>query len=79
VLITVDVGTEKKVAEELEKVPGVKEVYEVYGTHDIVARVETENLEKLRESVFLNIRKIKQIKSTSTLIIVRGKKVEKET
>jgi len=44
-------GAEEEVLKELRKVINVKEAYVVYGVYDIVARVEAETMDKLKEVV----------------------------
>jgi DNA-binding Lrp family transcriptional regulator len=44
-------GAEEEVLKELRKVMNVKEAYVVYGVYDIVARVEAETMDKLKEVV----------------------------
>lgn len=70
VLITVDSGTDTKVAQELKKVPTVKEIYEVYGAYDIILMVESDSNSKIKETVFNKIRRMEHVKSTLTMMIV---------
>ena len=44
--------------------------------YDVVARVKSDNEETLNEIVKARIRKIDKIKSTLTMIIVEGHKIE---
>ena len=68
VLISVEVAREKEVAQKLRELEGVSEVYEVYGSYDIIAVVEADSLEKLREIVFSRIRRTEGIRSTTTFV-----------
>ena len=52
------------------KIDGVKEAYMLYGIYDIIALVEANTIEKLKEIV-LHIRMVKYVLSTLTLIVVR--------
>jgi DNA-binding Lrp family transcriptional regulator len=70
VLITVDSGTDTEVVKELEKVPSVREIYEVYGAYDIIAMVEGDSDARIKETVFNNIRRLDHVKSTLTMMIV---------
>jgi DNA-binding Lrp family transcriptional regulator len=50
---------------------GVKEiitVHSLYGIYDILVEVEAETMERVKEVVFNNIRRIDNVKSTITLI-----------
>jgi len=68
VLINCDLGAEESIIEELKKLDQVKEVFETVGTHDIMAKLESEHLEKLREIITWNVQKIDKVRSTVTLI-----------
>jgi|UniRef100_A0A7C4FFG0 DNA-binding Lrp family transcriptional regulator len=70
VLINTDVGTEEEVAKALSQVPEVKETYIVYGIYDVVAVIEAESFDKLRNVVISKIRKMPHIKASTTLIVV---------
>ena len=50
--------------------PAVKEAYIVYGVYDIVAKVEAENMEKLKEIVSWNIRRLEKVRSTLTMLVM---------
>jgi len=63
-----DLGSEMGVILELKKIKGVKEVHGTLGLYDIVAQIESENEEKIREIVTGTIRKMSKIRSTMTLI-----------
>jgi len=51
VLINTEIGSEEEILKELNKIPNVKEAYIVYGVYDIVAKVEAENMDKLKEVI----------------------------
>ncbi|MFH1327717.1 MAG: Lrp/AsnC family transcriptional regulator [Candidatus Bathyarchaeota archaeon] len=72
VLINSEVGAEEEVLNELKKVKNVKEAYGVYGVYDIVAKVEGETMDKLKEYVTWNIRRLKNVRSTLTMVLVEG-------
>ena len=60
-------GCEHEVAERLRKTEDVTESLVTYGLWDIVARIETEDLQKL-DQIITEIRKIQEITQTSTLV-----------
>ena len=70
VLINSEIGAEDQVLEELKKIPNVKEAYIVYGVYDIIAKVEAENMEKLKEVVTWQIRRLDKVRSTLTMIVL---------
>jgi DNA-binding Lrp family transcriptional regulator len=72
VLINAEIGSEDEVLKELKKLPNVKESYVVYGVYDIVAKVEAESMDKLKEVVTWKIRRLDKVRSTLTMIVVEG-------
>jgi len=46
----------------------IKEIHGTLGVYDIIAKVESENQEKLKEAIIGDIRKLTNIKSTLTLM-----------
>jgi len=72
VLINADLGTEEDLVRELRKMPNVSEVYVVYGVYDIIAKVEAESMEKVKETITWHIRRLEKVRSTLTMIVVEG-------
>jgi len=72
VLINAEIGSEDEVVIELRKISNVKESYVVYGVYDIVAKVEAESMDKLKEIVTWKIRRLDKVRSTLTMIVVEG-------
>ena len=70
VLVNAEVGSEDKVVQELRKIPNVKESYAVYGVYDIVAKVEAESMDKLKEIITWKIRKLDKVRSTLTTLVI---------
>ena len=70
VMIVSKPGEEKDLAEDLRKLPEVKEVWEVYGEYDLVARVLTDSLQVLDSFVRQKIRRIPSVRLTTTMISV---------
>ena len=72
VLINAEIGSEDEVVTELRKIANVKESYVVYGVYDIVAKVEAESMDKLKEIVTWKIRRLDRVRTTLTMIVVEG-------
>ena len=72
VLINCDLGSEGKLISELKSLEDVVEVHGTFGAYDILAKVEAELVEKLRETITWKIRKIEKIRSTLTLMGIEG-------
>lgn len=51
----------------------IVDVYMVEGMYDIIARVELDNEERLKELISEHVRKAERITGTVTTIIARGK------
>lgn len=67
VLMNCDLGSEKAVITSLKQVEGVKEAHGTLGLYDIVAQIESDSEEKIRDIVTGKIRKMQKIHSTMTL------------
>lgn len=74
VMIRVEPGTSPKVVKKLKNDGKTKEIKESYGKYDIIAYIEAETREELRERVY-GIRENKEVKDTTTMIVAaRNKK-----
>jgi DNA-binding Lrp family transcriptional regulator len=71
VMVNVDIGKEDEVFNKLLELPEVKEIYMVYGVHDLIVILETENMDAMRALITQKIRKIPGVKNTITSIIIR--------
>ena len=69
-LFTVETGTEEEVMRSLKSIEEVKEAQMVYGVYDIIARVETVNMEELKNLVSWRIRRLDRVRSTMTMLVV---------
>ncbi len=74
VMINVDVGKENEIFEKLYEIPEVKEVYMVYGIHDLIAVIEADTMDALRTLITEKVRRMEGVKSTLTNIVVMSKK-----
>ena len=72
VLINCDLGSEEQIIEELKHISDVKEVHGTFGAHDILAKVESDQISTLRETIMWEIRKIDKVRSTVTLLGIEG-------
>ena len=69
VLITADLGAERDVIDRIKSIPNVFEAHVVYGVYDIVAKVEAESLEKVKETVIDRLRTLDKVRSTLTMVV----------
>ena len=70
VLINVESGAEEDLVKELKKIEGVEEAYYSYGVYDIIAKIKSETMEKLKEMVTKQVRALTKVRSTLTLIMM---------
>ena len=71
VLINTDAGLEKLVHEEIRSLEGVRAVYDLYGEYDLMAIVEQETDKDVAEVLSWELRKIKGIRSTNTMVVAK--------
>lgn len=72
VLINADLGAEEDLLKKLREIQNVKDVYVVYGVYDVVARVEADTMEKVKETITWSIRRLDKVRSTLTMIVVES-------
>ena len=70
VLMNAELGSEESIVQDLKKLEGVKEVFQVYGVYDIVAQLEADTMEKVKETITWKLRKLNGVKSTLTMIVM---------
>ncbi|MEM0050250.1 MAG: Lrp/AsnC ligand binding domain-containing protein [Candidatus Bathyarchaeia archaeon] len=69
VFVRVNVDMVSKVASKIVEIEGVKEVYEVTGDIDIIAKVSAQNVDELSKIVF-KVREIDGVQGTDTRIVL---------
>lgn len=72
-LVNVEFPFEDDVMAKLRDIPEIVDVYRVQGMYDIIAKIELDNEEKLKELVSERIRIIERITGTVTIMIAQGK------
>ncbi len=72
VLVNAEIGSEDEVLEDLKTTKGVVGAWIVYGVYDIVAKVEADTMDELKEIITTNIRGLDNVRSTLTMIVVEG-------
>ena len=70
VLINAEIGSEEEVLKELKKVEGVVEAFVVYGVYDVVAKIRSDSMDKLKDLVTWHVRRLNKVRSTLTMIVV---------
>lgn len=67
VLMNCDLGSEKNVISSLKEIPEIKEAHGTLGLYDIIAKIESDSEDAIKEIVTGKIRKMPKIHSTMTL------------
>ncbi len=71
ILIKVTVGSERDVVEKLQQLRELKDINELYGEWDIIARIQTDRIEDLDSILTEKIRAIPDVTITSTMIVAK--------
>ena len=77
ILVNCDLGSEEEIIRELKKMPETIEISGVYGVYDIIAKVRSDSMDKLREAITWHIRRIDKVRSTLTMIVIEGQGEQK--
>tara|TARA_B100000378_G_scaffold161950_1_gene130445 strand:+ start:147 stop:389 length:243 start_codon:yes stop_codon:yes gene_type:complete len=72
VLVNCELGAEEEVIRGFKALEHVRSVYGTFGAYDIIAEVEADTTDELRETITWKIRKMDKIRSTLTLTVVEG-------
>ena len=72
VLINAEIGEEAEVIKALKKIENVKEAHLIYGVYDIIARVEADSMDRLKEIITWKMMKLDKVRSTLTMIVIEG-------
>jgi len=70
VLINCSLGNEELIIETITEIPGISEVHGTFGAYDIIAKVSGNDTVHMREIITEKIRKIPEVRSTLSLIVV---------
>jgi DNA-binding Lrp family transcriptional regulator len=66
----VELGMDEKALDAIRKVPNVKECHRIYGVYDMIAKVEADSMDKLKEIITWKIRRLDGVRSTLTTIVM---------
>ena len=72
ILINCEIGSEDEVITAPKNIDSIKEVHGTFGAYDILAKIQSTQVEDLRETITWKIRKIDKIRSTLTLMGIEG-------
>ena len=72
------INTEPKFMEDvvatLEKLDSVIEIFPVYGVYDVVAKIQANTMDELKDIVTWKVRSLEKVRSTITMLILEDKK-----
>lgn len=68
ILLCCDLGSENEVLEAIKQIPEVDEVNRVFGVYDMIVRISSDNMDKLKEIIAMKIRKMDNVRSVLTII-----------
>jgi len=79
VLINSNLGTDVEIIEKIKEMMAVQndvklEIQGVYGVYDILVKLSSDDSEKLRSIVTNDIRKIENVQSTLTMMVIEQQK-----
>jgi len=72
VLINCDLGFDTEIIDEIKQLDEVKEAHGIFGAYDIIVKLESDNVENLRDVITWKIRKLNRVRSTLTLMTIMG-------
>ncbi len=72
VLINAELGKEESLVADLKKIRNVDEVYIVYGVYDIVVKIVSDSLDKVKQTITSQLRRSEKVRSTLTMIVVEA-------
>jgi DNA-binding Lrp family transcriptional regulator len=70
VLLNCDLGAEGDIINKIKQVPEVMEVTHIIGVYDIIVRVSSDDMFKLRKIIKMNLKHIDKVRSTLTMIVI---------
>jgi len=68
VLLNTGLGAETEVMKDMKMIVEIKEAHMVYGVYDIIARIEADTMEDLKNIISWKVRRINRVRSTLTMI-----------
>jgi DNA-binding Lrp family transcriptional regulator len=72
VLINTELGSEVDAVRAIKQIPNVTEAFLVYGTYDIIVKVESDSLDKVKDTITHNLRTLANVRSTLSMVVVEG-------
>ena len=71
VLVNVDAGSDEEVFKAMKNMAGVQKSHIVLGAADIIVEIDAGEPDAIQQVIYEKIRKIPQVRSTQTMIVVK--------
>ena len=68
VLLNTELGQEAPIIEALGDIKEITNIHSLYGIYDLIIEMEAESMDRVKEIVFNNVRRLEYVKSTITLL-----------
>lgn len=68
VLLNTELGMESKIIEALNGVEEITNIHSLYGIYDLIIEMEADSMDRIKEVVFNQVRRLDNVKSTITLL-----------
>jgi DNA-binding Lrp family transcriptional regulator len=72
VLLTAALGREKEMLDEMNSIPGIKEIHRVMGLYDLILLVEADSQDSLKQVIQQRIRSLDSVHGTITMMVCPG-------
>jgi len=68
VLLNAELGQEAAIIDALQGVKEIIIIHSLYGIYDLIIEMEADSMDRVKEVVFNNVRRLDHVKSTITLL-----------
>ncbi|MCK4582821.1 Lrp/AsnC ligand binding domain-containing protein [Candidatus Bathyarchaeota archaeon] len=68
VLLNAELGQEASIIDALQGIKEIIKIHSLYGIYDLIIEMETDSMDRVKEVVFNNVRRLDHVKSTITLL-----------
>ena len=68
VLLNAELGQEASIIDALQGVKEIIKIHNLYGIYDLIIEMEADSMDRVKEVVFNNVRRLDHVKSTITLL-----------
>jgi len=68
VLLSTELGQEASIIDALQGVKEIITIYSIYGVYDLIIEMEADSIDRVKEVVFNDVRRLEHVKSTITLL-----------